>query len=69
MGREGDNIEELDNQGREYESTSFSYRRVAYGGVNGVYYSSSIGQRTGGDGVMLLEMKEEDKTVGQALHT
>ncbi|GKC72473.1 putative myeloid leukemia factor, partial [Tanacetum coccineum] len=50
-------------------STSFSYRRVAYGGVNGVYYSSSIGQRTGGDGVMLLEMKEEDKTVGQALHT
>lgn len=33
------------------ESDSFSFRRVAYGGVNGVYYSSSIGQRTGSDGV------------------
>ncbi|GKB78441.1 40S ribosomal protein S13 [Tanacetum coccineum] len=58
---------------KAHESTSFSYRRVAYGGVNGVYYSSSIGQRTGGDGcgvqLCLLEMKEEDKTVGQALHT
>lgn len=51
------------------ESNSFSFRRVAYGGVNGVYYSSSIGQRTGSDGVVLLEIKEEDKTVGQAMHT
>nr|XP_043621665.1 uncharacterized protein LOC122593335 [Erigeron canadensis] len=77
-------IEELDNDSgpddkqvavtktpahHSHESGSFNYRRVAYGGVNGVYYSSSIGRRTGGDGVVLLEIKEEDKTVGQALHT
>ncbi|KAF5811758.1 putative myeloid leukemia factor [Helianthus annuus] len=52
-----------------HDSSGFSYRRVAYGGVNGVYYSSSIGQRTGSDGTVLLEIKEEDKTVGQAMHT
>ncbi|KVH89194.1 uncharacterized protein LOC112526895 [Cynara cardunculus var. scolymus] len=78
-------IEELDDDGKNSvpntgvvsktpvhssdESKSFSFRRVAYGGVDGVYYSSSIGQRTGNDGVVLLEIKEEDKTVGQALHT
>ncbi|KAL7591635.1 hypothetical protein Lser_V15G31747 [Lactuca serriola] len=54
---------------KSQESDSFSFRRVAYGGVNGVYYSSSIGQRTGSDGVVFLEIKEEDKSVGQALHT
>nr|GEX45751.1 hypothetical protein [Tanacetum cinerariifolium] len=48
------------------ESTSLSYRRVAYGSVNEVYYSSFVSQRTGGDGVMLLEINEEDKIVGQA---
>ncbi|KAJ0590586.1 putative myeloid leukemia factor [Helianthus annuus] len=54
---------------KPHDSSGFSYRRVAYGGVNGVYYSSSIGQRTGSDGTVLLEIKEEDKTVGQAMHT
>ncbi|MFS7932691.1 putative myeloid leukemia factor [Helianthus anomalus] len=54
---------------KPHDSSGFSYRRVAYGGVNGVYYSSSIGQRTGSDGMVLLEIKEEDKTVGQAMHT
>lgn len=51
------------------ESKSFSFRRVAYGGVDGIYYSSSIGQRTGNNGVVLLEIKEEDKSLGQTLHT
>ncbi|KAL4562799.1 hypothetical protein LXL04_026830 [Taraxacum kok-saghyz] len=54
---------------KSHESNNFSFKRVAYGGVNGVYYSSSIGKRTGNDGVVLLEIKEEDKTVGQSFHT
>ncbi|KAL0347880.1 UNVERIFIED_CONTAM: hypothetical protein Scaly_1804000 [Sesamum calycinum] len=48
---------------------SFSFQRVAYGGLDGVYYTSSVGRRTGGDGVFLMEMKEEDRTVGESLHT
>ncbi|KAL3829571.1 hypothetical protein ACJIZ3_018373 [Penstemon smallii] len=48
---------------------SVSYQRVSYGGVDGMYYTSSVGRRTGGDGVVLMEMKEEDKTVGESLHT
>ncbi|KAG8363390.1 hypothetical protein BUALT_Bualt19G0017400 [Buddleja alternifolia] len=50
-------------------SQSFSFQRVAYGGLDGVYYTSTIGRRTGGDGVTLMEMKEEDRTVGESLHT
>lgn len=52
-----------------YGAPSFSFKRVSYGGINGMYYSSSMGTRTGGDGVVLIEIKEEDKTVGQALST
>ncbi|KAM7472105.1 hypothetical protein LguiA_010288 [Lonicera macranthoides] len=48
---------------------NFSFQRVAYGGINGMYYTSSIGRRTGGDGTVLMEIKEEDKTMGQALST
>ncbi|CAA0806057.1 Unknown protein [Striga hermonthica] len=48
---------------------SFSFQRVAYGGPEGWYYTSSVGRRTGGDGVFLMEMKEEDRTVGESLHT
>ncbi|KAD3336279.1 hypothetical protein R6Q59_028488 [Mikania micrantha] len=54
---------------KSHDSNGFSFRRVTYGGVDGVYYSSSIGQRIGSDGMVLLEVKEEDKTAGQALHT
>ncbi|XP_076948709.1 uncharacterized protein LOC143621060 [Bidens hawaiensis] len=54
---------------KPHDSSGFSFRRVAYGGINGVYYSSSIGHRTGSDGMVLLEIKEEDKTVGEATHT
>ncbi|XP_071718005.1 uncharacterized protein [Rutidosis leptorrhynchoides] len=54
---------------KTHDSKSFNYRRVAYGGINGVYYSSSIGQMTGNDGVVYLEIKEEDKMVGEGLHT
>ncbi|PIN25770.1 hypothetical protein CDL12_01482 [Handroanthus impetiginosus] len=48
---------------------SFSFQRVAYGGPDGLYYTSSMGKRAGSDGVFLMEMKEEDRTVGESLHT
>ncbi|XP_055804553.1 uncharacterized protein LOC129886684 isoform X1 [Solanum dulcamara] len=50
-------------------SHRFSYRRVAYGGLNGMYYTCSEGRMTGPDGVVLAEMKEDDKTIGESLHT
>ncbi|KAK4372006.1 hypothetical protein RND71_007390 [Anisodus tanguticus] len=50
-------------------SRSFSYSRVAYGGLNGMYYTCSEGRMTGPDGVVLAEMKEDDKTIGESLHT
>jgi myeloid leukemia factor 1 len=55
----------------EYPSgfQGFSYQSVAFGGPNGSYYTSSVGRRTGGDGVFLMEMKEDDKTIGESLHT
>lgn len=46
-----------------------SYKRVAYGGLNGWYYTCSEGRMTGEDGVVLAEIKEEDKTIGESLHT
>lgn len=33
---------------------SFSFRRVAYGGINGTYYSCTEGRRVGDDGVRKL---------------
>lgn len=48
---------------------SFVYRRVAYGGIDGMYYTCSEGRMTGDDGVFLAEMKEEDKVIGESLHT
>ncbi|KAL6500088.1 hypothetical protein OROGR_027998 [Orobanche gracilis] len=51
------------------EARSFNFQRTAYGGHDGWYYTSSIGRRIGGDGVFLMEMKEEDRTVGESLHT
>ncbi|XP_059651553.1 uncharacterized protein LOC132299111 isoform X2 [Cornus florida] len=48
---------------------TFSFQRVAYGGPEGMYYTSSMARASTGDGVVLLETKEEDKTMGQSLHT
>ncbi|KAF3613687.1 hypothetical protein T459_01470 [Capsicum annuum] len=50
-------------------SQSFSYRRVAYGGLNGMYYTCSEGRMMGPDGVVLAEMKEDDNMIGESLHT
>nr|GFA69058.1 hypothetical protein [Tanacetum cinerariifolium] len=65
-------IEELDNEGENsVPNTEVAVRKQPHHKAHGTYYVvfSSIGQRTGGDGVRLLEINEEDKTVGQALHT
>ncbi|KAL1540110.1 hypothetical protein AAHA92_24516 [Salvia divinorum] len=48
---------------------SFSFQRVSYGGPDGIYYTSSVGRRAGGDGVSMMEMKEDDRMVGESLHT
>ncbi|CAL5331432.1 unnamed protein product [Camellia sinensis] len=48
---------------------SFSFKRVAYGGLNGIYYTASVTRKTGDDEVVLMEINEEDKTVGEALNT
>lgn len=42
--------------------------RVTYGGVDGAYYTSTRTTRTGGDGVVLEETKEADRTTRQAKH-
>lgn len=57
------------NKNGRGKHSSVAYRRVAYGGVNGMYYTCSEGRMIGDDGVFLAEMKEEDKIVGESLHT
>ncbi|XP_058224793.1 uncharacterized protein LOC131333961 [Rhododendron vialii] len=47
----------------------FSFQRVAYGGLNGMYYTASVTRKSGDDGVVMMEVNEEDKTVGQATNT
>jgi len=47
----------------------FSFQRVAYGGLNGMYYTASVTKKSGDDGVVMTEINEEDKTVGEALNT
>ncbi|XP_019153646.1 PREDICTED: uncharacterized protein LOC109150194 isoform X1 [Ipomoea nil] len=56
-------------KGKSERRQNFSFRRVAYGGINGTYYSCSEGMRVGDDGVVLVEMNEEDETIGESLHT
>lgn len=57
------------DSGRNGKHKSFVYRRVSYGGLDGMYYTCSEGRVSGGDGVFLAEMKEEDKVIGESLHT
>ncbi|XP_031111459.1 uncharacterized protein LOC116015509 isoform X1 [Ipomoea triloba] len=56
-------------KGKSERMQNFSFRRVAYGGINGTYYSCTEGRRVGDDGVVLVEMNEEDQTIGESLHT
>lgn len=50
-------------------SKTFSYQRVSYGGINGTYYTASVTRKAASDGVVFMEINEEDKTVGEALNT
>ncbi|KAH9627445.1 hypothetical protein KSS87_006136 [Heliosperma pusillum] len=52
-------------QPRSFKVTSC---KVSYGGVDGVYYSSSSTRRIGSDGVIIEESKEADKSKGEAIH-
>ncbi|CAL5331433.1 unnamed protein product [Camellia sinensis] len=47
---------------------SVSFQKVTYGGINGAYYTATTTRKTGGDGVVLEECKQADKTTGQATH-
>lgn len=42
--------------------------KVTYGGIDGVYYTSSATRRMGSEGVIMEECKEADKTTGEATH-
>ncbi|KAK4752301.1 hypothetical protein SAY87_021099 [Trapa incisa] len=42
--------------------------KVTYGGVDGAYYTSTRTTSRSGDGVVLEESKEADRTTGQATH-
>lgn len=57
-------------EGEQSQGRSFSAQtcRVTYGGVDGAYYTSTRTRRAGGDGVVLEESKEADRTTGQATH-
>ncbi|XAR63172.1 hypothetical protein NMG60_11023017 [Bertholletia excelsa] len=49
--------------------SNLSFQRVSYGGLNGMYYTTSVTRKKGDDGVLLMEINEEDKTVGESLST
>ncbi|XP_074263189.1 uncharacterized protein LOC141585999 [Silene latifolia] len=55
----------VSTQPRSFKVTSC---KVSYGGVDGVYYSSSSTRRMGSDGVIMEESKEADKSKGEAIH-
>lgn len=42
--------------------------KVSYGGVDGVYYTSSATRRMGDDGMIMEDCKEADKRTGEATH-
>lgn len=55
-------------EGSQPQSRSTNFQRVAYGGINGAYYTATTTRRTGSDGVILEESKQADKTTGEATH-
>ncbi|KAK9742817.1 hypothetical protein RND81_03G199400 [Saponaria officinalis] len=55
-------------QGNQPQTFKVSTCKVTYGGIDGVYYSSSSTRRMGSDGVIVEECKEADKSKGEATH-
>ncbi|GAA0145426.1 intercellular signal molecule [Lithospermum erythrorhizon] len=50
------------------QARNVTFQRVTYGGINGTYYTATTTRREGGDGVVLEERKQADKTTGEATH-
>ncbi|KAI3741231.1 hypothetical protein L1987_58901 [Smallanthus sonchifolius] len=50
------------------QSVRHSLKKVTYGGINGTYYTATTTRRSGGDGVVIEDSKEADKTTRQATH-
>ncbi|KAM7275978.1 hypothetical protein ACFE04_017844 [Oxalis oulophora] len=70
--REGKIVSYRDEQKRvdptQPQTSTFSFSKVTYGGINGAYYTSTKTRTAGGDGVVVEESKEADTTTGQATH-
>ncbi|KAL3536959.1 hypothetical protein ACH5RR_000325 [Cinchona calisaya] len=62
-------IKKNPNENANGSRSSFSFRKVAYGGQDGMHYTCSESTMAGGDGVFLAEMKEDDKIIGESLHS
>ncbi|KAL2892421.1 Myeloid leukemia factor 1 [Bienertia sinuspersici] len=58
------------NQAGSTKAQSFKVHscKVSYGGVDGVYYTSSATRRMGNDGMIMEDCKEADKRTGEATH-
>ncbi|GKA36215.1 hypothetical protein Tco_0722706 [Tanacetum coccineum] len=56
------------SQSQSQSQNHFSFKKVTYGGINGVYYTATTSRKSGSDGVVLEDSKEADKTTGQATH-
>ncbi|KMT00086.1 hypothetical protein BVRB_1g019120 [Beta vulgaris subsp. vulgaris] len=54
--------------GSQVQSCKVHSCKVAYGGVDGVYYTSSATRRMGSDGIIVEDCKEADKRTGEATH-
>ncbi|XP_021756267.1 uncharacterized protein LOC110721433 isoform X1 [Chenopodium quinoa] len=54
--------------GSQAQSFKVHSCKVTYGGVDGVYYTSSASRRMGSDGMIMEDCKEADKRTGEATH-
>ncbi|KAK4379394.1 hypothetical protein RND71_001256 [Anisodus tanguticus] len=61
-------MKDMKLEGTQSKTQCMSYRRVAYGGIAGTYYTATTTRRTGSDGRVLEESKQADSTTGQATH-
>ncbi|AEC10545.1 myeloid leukemia factor [Arabidopsis thaliana] len=57
-------------EGTQSRANTFRHHisKVTYGGIHGAYYTSTRTRRKDGDGMVVEESKEADKTTGEATH-
>ncbi|OAP10519.1 hypothetical protein AXX17_AT2G42970 [Arabidopsis thaliana] len=57
-------------EGTQSRANTFRHHisKVTYGGIDGAYYTSTRTRRKDGDGMVVEESKEADKTTGEATH-